>query len=69
MPSQANFLLATPPPVGPDAAVIYETLKRKGLLVRYFDRERLCDKLRITIGTAQQVDKLLKVLDDERGGK
>lgn len=69
MPSQANFLLATPPRVGPDAAVIYETLKRKGLLVRYFDQERLYDKLRITIGTAQQVDKLLKVLDDERGGK
>ena len=65
VPSQSNFLLAGPPPTGPDAATIYRSLKRRGVLVRYFDQDRLRDKLRITVGTPQQNDVLLRKLDAE----
>ncbi len=59
-PSQANFLLAQAPR---PAKTIYESLKSKGVLVRYFDQDPLRDKLRITVGTPQQNDALLTALD------
>jgi len=51
-PSQSNFLLARPPEG--DAERIYQGLKAKGILVRYFKEPRLDDKLRITVGTDKQ---------------
>ena len=60
IPSQANFVLATCP--GGDAAALYRALKGKGILVRYFDKPGLQDKLRITIGTAEENDQLLAAL-------
>ena len=60
-PSQANFLLVTP---GRDARKVYESLKAKGVLVRYFDQDTLRDKLRITVGTPQENDALLTGLDE-----
>ena len=60
-PSQSNFLLAIP---GTSSArQIYESLKARDILVRYFDHEGLRDKLRITIGTPEQNDAVLKALD------
>ena len=58
--SQANFLLARCP--GGAAADTYRSLKSKGILVRHFDKPGLADKLRITIGTAEQNDALLAAL-------
>jgi len=60
-PSQSNFLLVT---FGPrhDAKSIYLALKQRGILVRYFDQPRLQDKLRISIGTAEQNQLLLQNL-------
>lgn len=63
-PSQSNFVLATPPADGPDARSLYESLKREGIFVRYFDQDRLRDKLRITVGTPGQNDALLQALPD-----
>jgi histidinol-phosphate aminotransferase len=60
IPSQTNFVLATCP--GGRAADVYRDLKRKGILVRYFDKPGLADKLRITIGTVEQNDALLGAL-------
>lgn len=62
-PSQSNFLLATPKAGGSDAAAIYRKLADAGIFVRYFDQDRLRDKLRITIGTPQQNDELFAALD------
>jgi histidinol-phosphate aminotransferase len=62
IPSQANFLLATCP--GGGAAALYRGLKRQGILVRHFDKPGLADKLRITVGTAEQNDALLAALPD-----
>ena len=58
--SQANFLL-TQPPTG-NAEQRYLALKEKGILVRYFNRSSLSDKLRITIGTDEQNQQLVETL-------
>src|SRR5690606_9747309 len=62
-PSQSNFLLATVP-AGRDAASLYEGLKARGILVRYFRLPRLEDKLRITVGTREENDRLLQALEE-----
>lgn len=59
-PSQANFLLVRPPQG--DAERIYQTLKARGILIRYFKQPRLTDKLRITVGTEEQNQILVKTL-------
>ena len=61
-PSQSNFLLARPP--GGEAAGVYEALKARGILVRYFNEPRLDDKLRITVGTEEENAALLEALAD-----
>jgi len=60
-PSEANFVLARAPE-GQHARALYERLKRRRILVRYFDRPRLRDCLRITVGTDAEVDALLEAL-------
>lgn len=59
-PSEANFLLVRPP--GGDARAVYERLKAEGILIRYFDEPMLADRLRITVGTEAQNDRLLAAL-------
>lgn len=51
------------------AATLYENLKTRGILVRHFAADRLADKLRISIGTPDQNDALLRAIDAERGEK
>ncbi|NJL86364.1 MAG: histidinol-phosphate transaminase [Leptolyngbyaceae cyanobacterium SM1_1_3] len=58
--SQGNFVLTTPP--SSSAAFLQTALKAKGILVRYFDQPGLTDKLRITVGTDAQNQKLLEAL-------
>ena len=58
--SQGNFLLATPP--NNQAEAIYQYLKENNILVRYFNLPGLDDKLRITVGTDEQNQKLLQTL-------
>lgn len=60
--SQANFLLVRPP-LG-NAEFLYQSLKAKGILVRYFKQPQLEDKLRITIGTPEQNQVLVGMLSD-----
>lgn len=57
LPSQANFVLASVP--GGDGKEFYQGLKQQGILVRYFDKPGLRDKIRITIGTMQENDAML----------
>jgi histidinol-phosphate aminotransferase len=59
--SQGNFLLVTPP--HKQAAKIYQSLKEQNILVRYFNSPGLSDKLRITVGTDEQNQKLLQAID------
>jgi histidinol-phosphate aminotransferase len=56
--SQSNFVLATAP-AKCAARAIYEGLKARGILVRWWDLPRITDKVRITVGTPEQNDRLL----------
>ena len=58
--SQTNFLLAQPPQG--NAEYLYQKLKSQGILIRYFKQPGLEDKLRITIGTDEQNQTLVKAL-------
>lgn len=53
LPSQTNFILARPPM---PAADMFAALRQRGFLVRYFRHERICDYIRITIGTDTDMD-------------
>ncbi|MFH2013053.1 MAG: histidinol-phosphate transaminase [Pseudomonadota bacterium] len=61
-PSQSNFVLAKIP--GRTLKGIYEELKRRGVLVRYFDTPKLKDCIRITVGTDDEISELLKELSE-----
>lgn len=56
--SKANFVFAGYPDRSGEE--FYRGLKDRGILVRYFNRPRLDGYMRITIGTREQMDELLK---------
>jgi histidinol-phosphate aminotransferase len=56
-PSHSNFLWASPP--DDDAREMFQGLKAQGILVRYFDKPGLSDKMRITLGTNADNNALL----------
>ena len=60
--SKTNFDFAKRP--GTDGAWLYQTLKQKGILVRYFNTPRLKDYNRITIGSMEQMKSLIKTLEE-----
>lgn len=55
--SQANFVLARRS--GRDLQPLYEALKQRGILIRYFATPELHDAVRITVGTDSEIDALL----------
>jgi histidinol-phosphate aminotransferase len=60
LPSSANFIFVRPPkPLS--AEKLYSDLKKNGVLLRYWNKPRINDWLRITIGT----DGEMKVLIDK----
>jgi len=59
-PSESNFVLASV--AEPPASEIKAGLQERGILVRYFDEDGLRDSLRITVGTDEEIDELLKKL-------
>lgn len=54
--SLGNFVFARPSGMG--AAALKEQLAQRGILVRHFDKPRVRDYLRITIGTTAQMQAL-----------
>jgi len=61
IPSGANFLFISPP-AGQAAADLFESLRDRNILVRYFPGERTGDWLRVTIGTDADMDAFLAAL-------
>ncbi len=61
LPSRANFLLCRV--LGCDAHRIRDALAARGILIRAFASPRLRDFVRISVGTPEQDDMLLKALE------
>jgi histidinol-phosphate aminotransferase len=57
LPSKANFILAGLD--GLSGERLYDGLKARGVLVRYFDKDRLRGFVRITIGSECDMRKLI----------
>ncbi len=55
--SKANFLFAKHPSV--DGRYLYQKLKQRGVLVRHFDKARISDYIRITVGTLAEMQMLI----------
>ena len=60
--SAANFILARHPAVS--GGVLYRSLKEKGILVRYFNTDRLSPFVRITIGNKSQMEAMLAAVKE-----
>ena len=56
LPSKANFVFACKS--GVPGRAVYLELKKRGILVRYFDGERTKDFVRITIGKREDMERL-----------
>ncbi|MDR2964918.1 MAG: histidinol-phosphate transaminase [Treponema sp.] len=58
LPSAANFLFVKAPDIkGSD---FFAALREKGILVRHFNKDRISDYLRISIGTDEEMTELIK---------
>ncbi|MCR4796871.1 MAG: histidinol-phosphate transaminase [Lachnospiraceae bacterium] len=60
--SKTNFIFATHEKVR--AEVIFEKLKEKNIYVRYFNKPRIDNYLRISIGTKEEMEHLITVLKE-----
>ena len=58
IPSAANFLFIRFPGLSGKAALA--ALREKGILVRHFDRDRIADFLRVSIGTDEEMNVFLE---------
>lgn len=58
--SHTNFIFARHEKLSGE--VLFAELKKRGIFVRHWNKPRISEYLRITIGTDQQMDELLKAL-------
>ena len=62
LPSDANFIFAKSDKI--DGGELYLELKKRGILIRHFTAERICQYNRITIGTQEQMETFIKTVKD-----
>lgn len=60
--SCSNFIFAKHSTVS--GKLIFDELRKKGIIVRRWDAPRISEYLRITIGTDEQMDKLIEALSE-----
>ncbi len=60
LPSCSNFIFTTNKNI--DAGSLFEYLKSNGIIVRYFNKPRINQYLRITIGTDEQMKALIEAI-------
>ena len=66
LPSQANFVLTKPRDLA--TAKLFEELEARKIYVRYFPKvERIKDYLRISMGTQEEMEEVVKAIEEIRG--
>ncbi len=60
--SKANFVFCSSDRI--DGAALYEQLKKRGVLVRYFNKPRIDNFVRVTIGSMKQMQIFVKTVED-----
>ncbi|EMM2551553.1 histidinol-phosphate transaminase [Acinetobacter baumannii] len=63
LPSKANFIIATHSQH--DAGQLAQKLREQGIIVRYFNKPRINQFLRITVGTNEQNARLVQTLKQD----
>lgn len=61
LPSQANFVFASHDTVRADK--LYEALREEKILIRYFNTEPIDNFMRITIGTDEEMEQFIAILE------
>ena len=62
LPSDTNFLFAKTPEM--EGGTLYLELKKRGILVRHFTKERIKDFNRITVGTEVKMKKFIETVKE-----
>ena len=62
LPSLCNFVFTRHPNM--DGQALYDGLRAKGVLVRHWNNPKIKDYLRITIGTQEQMETVVKKLEE-----
>ncbi len=60
LPSASNFIFVKP--VGIKADKLFEELKNRKIFVRYFNKPRIDEYLRISVGTREEMEKLISTI-------
>lgn len=60
--SKSNFLFISHPKVA--ARELFAMLREKNIYVRYFDKPRIYNMLRVTVGTDEEMDRLIACLKE-----
>ena len=68
IPSKANFIFVKNDAI--DGSVLYEELKKRGILVRHFSDKKISAYNRVTIGSAEEmsvfIDTVKTILEEKK---